>query len=174
MINYKSQQKYITNQNCVNLGVKVEHLIKEILAYDEVREVNNSVLNHNMTTPDGSLKPDLFIDNSLVEIKYSAKGAVYFHNIHQMIQYFNFYKPNSMKLIVVSGVEGEFKVDIYNVGELVVEYEAYDKKSFKESNFYRFPEYLMTKRYENLSLVLQVALNSGLLKEDVRKLIRSI
>lgn len=109
MKDYKAKQKTVTSPEAVALGKEVERFIKHLLDYDEKAEIHNSCNKFGLTAYNSNYKPDLFLDDTLVEVKFSVEGNLYRHNLDQMATYYKYYKPKSFKLILVDFKD---KVDI--------------------------------------------------------------
>lgn len=102
MKDYKIQQQTVSSPLAVKRGEWLEKNIKKILNYNEVDESNNSIINYGLANYNPRLIPDMFLDDILVEIKYSQEGNLYEHNISQMGAYYNYYKPRCVKLLLVN------------------------------------------------------------------------
>ena len=146
--NYKTQQKNVSSTQAVATGNYVETAIKGVLNYQEVDETLNSTRNYGLTQYNPNFKPDMFLDDVLIEIKYSQEGNLYEHNISQMAAYRDYYKPKSVKLLLVDLKGPTFNARLFRVDTLIKQF-LHNHKGRKETkDIIRVPAWDMPAQTE--------------------------
>jgi hypothetical protein len=171
MLDYKGKQSYVTNKNSASLGVEVEQMVKNIIGYHHQTEYNNSIYNYGIT-PSNKYIPDIFLDDTIIEIKYSFKGDIYAHNINQLNTYEEAFNSTNIKLLLISGSKENLAVQMYDYYDLIYQYNQLSdtiKRNIKDpKTFYRMDKSKLTPIHELTSLQIESIINNTSFQETFK------